>query len=127
MAWAITIHKSQGLTFDKVIIDAGQSFAAGQVYVALSRCRTLEGIVLHSRISEEVLFSDEKINSFSGTHHQQTELEIILAEAKKRYAKDHLKKIFDFNKFTFRMDDWRKMLEEKDIPEKYLMNKLEIK
>jgi len=51
LAWAITIHKSQGLTFDKVIIDAGRSFAAGQVYVALSAARSLEGIVLHSLIT----------------------------------------------------------------------------
>jgi len=51
LAWAITIHKSQGLTFDKVIIDAGEAFAPGQVYVALSRCTTLDGIVLQSAIN----------------------------------------------------------------------------
>ena len=50
LAWAITIHKSQGLTFERVVIDAGSAFAHGQVYVALSRCKTLEGIILHSRI-----------------------------------------------------------------------------
>src|SRR5207253_9801519 len=50
LAWAITIHKSQGLTFEKAVIDAGDSFAAGQVYVALSRCTSLEGLVLHSKI-----------------------------------------------------------------------------
>lgn len=61
LAWAITIHKSQGLTFDKVIIDAGRAFAHGQVYVALSRCRTLEGIKLISKITDRQIICDRKI------------------------------------------------------------------
>ncbi len=61
LAWAITIHKSQGLTFEKVMIDAGASFSSGQVYVALSRCTSLEGIVLLSKISSTTLFSNENV------------------------------------------------------------------
>lgn len=61
LAWAITIHKSQGLTFEKVMIDAGSSFSSGQVYVALSRCTSLEGIVLLSKISAATLFSNEQV------------------------------------------------------------------
>jgi hypothetical protein len=73
LAWAVTIHKSQGLTFDNVILDLGSgAFAAGQLYVALSRCRTLEGIILKNKIRqrdiivrEEVLAYYEKMNDFS--------------------------------------------------------------
>lgn len=60
-AWAITIHKSQGLTFDKVVIDAGAAFAPGQVYVALSRCRTLAGVVLATRISPASISTDPDV------------------------------------------------------------------
>lgn len=65
LAWAITIHKSQGLTFEKAIIDAGSSFAPGQVYVALSRCTSLDGVVLHSRITEHALHTEDRIARFT--------------------------------------------------------------
>ncbi len=62
LAWAITIHKSQGLTFDKVMIDAGAAFSSGQVYVALSRCTSLNGIVLLSKIPPSAIYSNENID-----------------------------------------------------------------
>ena len=64
LAWAVTIHKSQGLTFGKVIVDAGQAFAHGQVYVALSRCTSLEGLVLKTRITSNALVNDYSVDQF---------------------------------------------------------------
>jgi len=64
LAWAITIHKSQGLTFDRAIIDAQAAFAHGQVYVALSRCRTLKGMVLSSPISPRAIKTDGTVLRF---------------------------------------------------------------
>ena len=86
LAWAVTIHKSQGLTFDRLIIDAGKSFASGQVYVALSRCRTLEGIVLKSKITPEVIFSDKRVSEFQDKTHANNRIEEILNSEKYDYS-----------------------------------------
>ena len=67
LAWAVTIHKAQGLTFEHVVIDAADAFAAGQVYVALSRCRSLEGIVLLSRIPESALSNAREVLQFTAS------------------------------------------------------------
>ena len=65
LAWAITIHKSQGLTFDKVVVDLGAgAFVNGQVYTALSRCRTLKGLASKSLIREEDIFADPRVVKF---------------------------------------------------------------
>lgn len=64
LAWAVTIHKSQGLTFDKVIIDAGKAFTYGQVYVALSRCRKFHGIVLVSPITSKIIKTDPIVTKY---------------------------------------------------------------
>lgn len=81
LAWAVTVHKSQGLTFDKMIINVSRGFASGQVYVALSRCRTLEGIILTSRISSSSIFVDNEIISFHKHCLDDGEIpNIILAE-----------------------------------------------
>lgn len=67
LAWAVTIHKSQGMTFDKVIVDARRSFASGQVYVALSRCRSLAGLTLTSRITAEDIMVDPIVVEYMKT------------------------------------------------------------
>ncbi|MDE3235574.1 MAG: helix-turn-helix domain-containing protein [Bacteroidota bacterium] len=93
LAWAITIHKSQGLTFEKAIIDAGQAFAPGQVYVALSRCISLEGIVLLSRISGNNLFTDERILAFIQSQ-QAAFLPDALIREKSRFEQQILTQLF---------------------------------
>lgn len=118
LAWAVTIHKSQGLTFDRIVIDAGQSFAAGQVYVALSRCTTLEGMVLLSRIFNSAIGTDERVVAFARTEMDDSTLEDIIATEKVRYLQ---KQLFD----TFNWDKPVKLLEAfaEFIPDRSLENK----
>jgi hypothetical protein len=95
MAWAITIHKSQGLTFDKAIIDAGKAFAPGQVYVALSRCRTLDGVVLASKIGSNSLYNDEHIKNFS-KNYKNARLDESLEFEKHLYQNEVLQSMFTY-------------------------------
>ena len=95
LAWAITIHKSQGLTFDKVMIDAASAFSFGQVYVALSRCRTLEGIVLTSPISGSCVFGNESVSCFCRSIPEASVVEGALETEKRAYYFNQLKECFD--------------------------------
>lgn len=96
-AWAITIHKSQGLTFEKVIIDAEEAFAPGQVYVALSRCTALEGIVLNTPVKGYGLRYDENVSRFSANQPSYPKLVEELAQQKKIGQQNFLKAFFHFH------------------------------
>jgi hypothetical protein len=97
LAWAVTVHKSQGLTFDKAIIDVGQAFAPGQVYVALSRLRGLEGLTLRTRIQQNVIYSDHEVVSFTESKLQQEALENLLGIHQRKYVEKLLNTTFDFD------------------------------
>jgi hypothetical protein len=90
LAWAITIHKSQGLTFEKAIIDASQSFAPGQVYVALSRLRTLEGLMLKNPITLSAMHQDAKVMAYQSENALSDQLQVRLEEGKVRFLNDEL-------------------------------------
>lgn len=95
-AWAITIHKSQGLTFDKVIIDSGAAFAHGQVYVALSRCRTFEGLILRTPVNVRSLVNDTTVDRFMTELKEHQPGSRLLREARQEYYKELLLEQFDY-------------------------------
>lgn len=101
LAWAITIHKSQGLTFEKAIIDAQASFAHGQTYVAFSRCKTLEGMVLKSRINQRSIISDQSVQVFSKSIANNQPNTNILDEAKFEYQLFLINELFNFHFIHF--------------------------
>ena len=97
MAWAITIHKSQGLTFDRAIIDAGQSFAPGQVYVALSRCSSLDGLVIASKINNSAIINDVRVDNYIAKQEDDAEHSIQqLPQLKQDYYRQLIIELFDF-------------------------------
>lgn len=112
IAWAITVHKSQGLTFDKVIIDAGAAFAFGQVYVALSRCRSLEGISLDSPIRMSGIYSDSHVSDFNSRMPSAESVEAALPLQERSYYFDCLRDIFDFDDQYVSLQWLRKLWED---------------
>jgi len=99
LAWSITIHKSQGLTFEKAIIDAASSFAHGQAYVALSRCKTLEGIVLKSKLTKSAIIQDRKVLSFTEKVENEQPDESQLNQYQKNYQLELIRELFDYKPF----------------------------
>lgn len=105
LAWGITIHKSQGLSFDKAIIDAGEAFAPGQVYVALSRCTNIEGLVLRSRIRESSLYSDNEIIKFSKNTADNKHLQKELEASRIDFLQSTLIALFNFRNLISNIHD----------------------
>jgi hypothetical protein len=104
LAWAITIHKSQGLTFEKVMIDAGAAFSSGQVYVALSRCTSLDGIVLLSKIPSSAIYSNQNVIKGHQTLAPKGSLAERFEGARQIFTQQLLEEIFSFNEISTMVD-----------------------
>ena len=113
LAWAITIHKSQGLTFERAIIDTGDAFAAGQSYVALSRCTSLEGIALLSQITQRSVQTDSYAVQLSKSEKEEALLLKELEEGKKRFWAERLLLYFDCRGLFDITREFNKLLEDK--------------
>jgi hypothetical protein len=104
LAWAITIHKSQGLTFEKVMIDAAAAFSSGQVYVALSRCTSLTGIVLLSKIPSSAIYSNQNVIKGQQSLTPKGSLAERFAGARQIFTQQLLEEIFSFNEINTLVD-----------------------
>jgi hypothetical protein len=118
LAWAITIHKSQGLTFDKAVIDAGGSFAPGQVYVALSRLRSIDGLVLQSRIPPAAISTDPRVIEYTDSRMSDREMLTHLQEDQHTYIHAALQKTFDWTRLTASLQDHHRAYDHRQIPAK---------
>ena len=104
LAWSITIHKSQGLTFEKAVIDAEGAFAHGQTYVALSRCKSLEGLVLKSKINSKQIISDANVLNFTKQAEENQPNITELEQSKSIYQLQLIAEIFNFFQFIYPVD-----------------------
>ena len=113
LAWAITIHKSQGLTFERAIIDANLSFAPGQVYVALSRCKTLEGMVLSSPIETRAIIADKRVEDYIDHQEEEAQKSISrLPQLKEEYYRFLLLELFDFHDIFYKEEHLLRLMTE---------------
>ncbi len=112
LAWAITIHKSQGLTFEKAVIDAKAAFAHGQTYVALSRCKTLEGLILSTQISDSGIICDRKVMSFNRDIEQNQPGEKVLNQSKQAFQISLLDELFNYKPLQYQINKLKKTVEE---------------
>ncbi len=118
LAWAITIHKSQGLTFEKAIIDAGTSFAAGQVYVALSRLTGLEGLVLRSKIPAHSIRTDFQVVGFMDQVMESEKMDEVLKQCQRAYLGTILLQSFRWNMMTESVVEIAQSLADRNIDNK---------
>lgn len=118
LAWAITIHKSQGLTFDKAIIDAGTSFAAGQVYVALSRLTGLDGLVLRSQIPSHSIRTDHQVVDFMKQVTNLDEIDELLKQSQRAFLGTILIQSFKWNLLTESVTELANSLPDRNIDHK---------
>lgn len=111
-AWAITVHKSQGLTFERAIIDVQHSFAHGQTYVALSRCKTLEGMVLASPIPRYAIINDRTVEAFCQDPRHQSPDEKRLEQMERQYLLRTVTDLFSFMHLRYGFNDLERLLRE---------------